>query len=236
MINYDEYAGEKDLVQEFVNYINHYPLTLSNESVFLFIWGYELWMPIGGRHGTAGIPDLIGTDTKGRVWLIEAKHSLNSELRDDIWSVQIQGYRRALATLPSEDIILQSQRYLTNQSDKVSRPHFVSDECDGLLRAFQDWLIFLGIENSTEKAEELFHKTIQSLKTENVINVVLADEFKKNVWESRPHGEFDCAYIKCSGRHNQFSTQTLTDFKSNTSIEIPKIQELEESWSYLQKK
>lgn len=232
MITYDQYAGEKHLVEEFMNHVQHKPFYFTDQApVFLFIWGYELWMPSGGRHGTAGIIDMLGTDSSGQTWLIEAKHSLNPELETGLWQAQISNYIEVLSALPSEEIILQSHRYLTGNSKSMKKPEFVTDHCSSLLEAFEQWQKSLNTQNFKKIALQLFRKTFSDIKAKNVFCTILADEFRSDIWEKRPIHDYHCGYIYCNGVKERFNVQVNTDMGPVSLGEVIKIEEIENSWA-----
>jgi hypothetical protein len=232
VITYDQYAGEKHLVEEFMNYVQHKPFYFTDQTpVFLFIWGYELWMPNGGRHGTAGIIDMLGTDSIGQTWLIEAKHSLNPELETGLWQAQILNYIEVLSTLPLEEIVLQSHRYLTGNSQSMKMPEFITDNCSGLLEAYEQWQKSLNVQNYKETALQLFRKTFNNIKAKNIFCTVLADEFRSDIWENRPIHNFHCGYISCNGVKEQFNVQVNTDMGPISLGEVIKLEGIENSWT-----
>lgn len=54
MIAYDEYAGEKHLVEEFISFSRKKPIKIHGEERRFFVWGYEIWLPEGGKNKGPG--------------------------------------------------------------------------------------------------------------------------------------------------------------------------------------
>lgn len=220
MIVLDDYAGEKHLVQEFIEYTLKKPIEICNRPVNFFIWGYEIWLPEGGRYSGPGRLDLLATDDNGRVWLIEAKHSLNPELGAAVWNSQILNYRKTLSQLKSNQIVLWSCRYLTGKCFGSKRPRIISQSCDSLLKAFEEWLKYLGRENFREEAYHLYNKSLNDLKNEDVVSAVLSDVYKDEVWKERPADGKDYAYFISSGRGDNVKIRVLLDSNNKTKGEL----------------
>lgn len=234
MISYDTYPGEKHLVGEFMDFANNSTLQVGTQQVSLFIWGYELWMPFGGRHGQSGIVDLLATDSNGNVWLIEAKHSLNTaELEPGLWEAQVLKYANALSEMKPEELVLQSKRYLTGNSTSRTRPQFVPEQCNGLLEAFQSWLRHLGVFDCEDRARCLLQQTFTNIKHQNVICSVLSDKYDVKVWEARPITR-PCAYIRCKGLGKGFMAEVIIEnYKDSFENIAMHNRNLEESWLQL---
>ncbi|MFY0544978.1 hypothetical protein [Brevibacillus sp. H7] len=208
MIILDEYAGERHLVYEFVNHVHRQPLVVNDQPIHLFIWGYELWMPEGGKQGGAGIIDLMATDDQGRTWLIEAKHSLNFELRPEIWEYQVLNYRKTLPFLPVEKILLKTHKYLTGTPAEITPP-FLQGGCESLLDAFIKWQARLGVDEHEQRAHQLYERTLNNVRQERVISTILADVFRQEVWEARPTDGHAYAYLVSTGVGNDYKAELL---------------------------
>jgi hypothetical protein len=157
--------------------------------------------------------DLLATDDNGRVWLIEAKHSLNPELRADVWEAQVLNYRKTLTQLNPDQIVLWSCRYLTGKCFGSEPPRFISQNCDSLLKAFEEWLEYLGRENIREEAYQLYNKSLNDIKKGDVVSAVLTDVYKEEVWAGKPSDGKEYAYFVSSGTGENIKIQVLHDFK-----------------------
>ena len=230
------YAGEKDLVSQFIKYSASNPIHVGNKDLPILIWGYEIWVMEGGRYGHSGRIDLLGTDIEGNVWLIEAKEGENPELRSDIWESQVLPYRTGLMQTSPEMIILRSERYLTGHSVDMLPPSFISENCDNLLDIFICWLKHLDYAGSIDKANELYSSTFGQLMSGEIILVVLSDWFCPSIWESRPK-DYPTAYNTCSGVDNQFTTNIYLDGHTNLTVVPPISPEYsKEAWNELRAK
>ncbi|QRG67209.1 hypothetical protein [Brevibacillus choshinensis] len=203
-----EYANENHLVTEFIQYTLQNKLVLaSGKECALFVWGYEFWLPEGGKRGYTGAIDLLATDDRGNVWLIEAKQSGNPELSSHIWENQIMNYRRALGRRTQEEISLKTRRFLLNKgAGGLSHP-YISDGCDSLLDAFRNWAVYQG--EGAEFGNQLYNLTLKQIYEETVICAVMADEFRKEVWEGRPIDEKPYGYIVVEGTGEAFHATAI---------------------------
>lgn len=190
------YPNERQLVNAFMEYTFSNPIALNNgETRKLFIWGNEIWLPDGKSRNRSGILDVIGTDEKGDVWLIEAKLCSNPELNENIWREQLDPYRLSLSKRSEDEIVMGARRYLIKANANSVFPPFINDSVEGLYDGFKQWCAHWGF--SEEKAKWLYDGTIQNIMKGNVVACVLADVLDEQVWEKREstftHGSF--AYI-----------------------------------------
>lgn len=205
-----EYASEEHLVDEFVLYTQRNRISINGlPPMYLFVWGHELWIPEGGKSGYTGSIDLVATDEKGRVWLIEAKQSGNPELCKDIWYSQILNYRKALSNYSPEYISLKTRNFLLNRGSKKLVPGFIAENCDSMLKAFERWAESIGKNN--DFALRIYNSTMNAIHSETMISTVLADVLKEEVWEGRPEDEKPYAYIVVNGTGHDFEARILFD-------------------------
>jgi hypothetical protein len=81
-----DYANEMEMVHQFIRYTHRHRVQISPQrSLHFLVWGYEFWMPEGGRDGGSGSIDLLATDDEGHAWLIEAKREDNPELNPNLF-------------------------------------------------------------------------------------------------------------------------------------------------------
>jgi hypothetical protein len=227
-----EYANEQHLVNEFIKYTHRNKLRISEtEEVWLFIWGHEVWLPEGGKQGFNGSIDIIGTDEKGNVWLIEAKQSLNPELCEGIWENQILNYRRGLSRRTHDEISMKSRRYLLNNGKNQTAPVFIDNQCNSLFDAFNSWANHMG--KNKEFALNIYNKTIQAIKNENIICTVIADVFRSYVWDKRPHDDKSYAYLTISGVELSSHTEVVIDLKTNGAINTSDYYSSAKDWSLI---
>lgn len=184
----------------------------------------------GGRHGHSGRIDILATDVKGNVWLIEAKEGCNSELRADLWESQVLPYRDGLRQTSSEDIILRSERYLKGDCRDMAPPDFIPENCNSLLDVFTYWVKHLRMDPCEDKAKNLYNRTFSQMADGDVILTVLSDVICPEVWDNRPN-DLPSAFIKCSGSNDQFAVEVLLDGhpKLGSSIRVPEVS----AWSQL---
>ncbi|GAA4713906.1 hypothetical protein [Brevibacillus fulvus] len=203
-----EYANEQHLVTEFIRYTHKRKLCLaSGQALSLFVWGHELWLPEGGKKGYTGAIDLLATDETGNVWLIEAKQSANPELSPLIWENQIVNYRRGLARRTPEEVSLKTRRFLLNKGELGLAHPFLSPDCDSLLEAFCSWADHQGMDRAM--GSWLYNQTMKQIANETVISAVMADTFRKDVWEGRPADDKPYGYIVVEGRAEQFQATAV---------------------------
>ncbi|MGO0060138.1 hypothetical protein ACTID9_09045 [Brevibacillus fluminis] len=203
-----EYVNENHMVTEFVRYTYQNKLILgSGHKHALFVWGHEFWIPEGGKNGYTGAIDLLATDECGNVWLIEAKQSCNPELSGTIWENQIMGYRRALSRRTQEEISLKARRFLLNKGGSGFSHPYRSHECDSLLEAFRNWAVYQGKEAAF--GNKLYHQSMQHIREEAFICAVMADTFRKDVWEGRPSDEKQYGYIVVEGTEASFQATAV---------------------------
>jgi hypothetical protein len=205
-----EYANEKHIVEEFIEHTRREKIIINNrEKVFFFVWGYELWLPEGGKAGYSGSIDLIATDEQGRVWLIEAKQSGNPELNSQIWLKQILNYRRALARRTHEEISMKTRRFLLNNGATHIHVNNTNGDYQSLFDAFIHWAEYIGKNESF--ARNIYNKTIQSIKDENVVSSVMADTFRNEVWQNKPQDNKPYAYIVSKGTGKELQLTVLLE-------------------------
>jgi len=207
----NEYANEEHIVHELIRYTHNNKLHLpSGSSLHFFVWGYEFWLPEGGKSGYTGSIDLIATDNNGNVWLVEAKQSANPELNANIWENQILKYRWALSRRSHDEISMKSRRFLLNGGKATGIvPPFIHKDCHSLFQAFVNWSKYLGKDK--DFARQIYNSTINNIKNETVISTVLADVFRRDVWESRPRDNKPYAYIISKGTGSQYKIQVVFD-------------------------
>lgn len=204
------YANEKHLVEEFMKFTNNNRIILpNNESVHLFIWGYELWLSEGGKSGGSGRIDLIGTDDTGNVWLIEAKTSDNFELKPSIWGKQVLNYREALSSCKDTEISLKTSKYLLGDRNSVIVPSFIDRNCESLFDAFCNWTNFIGKDNT--KATELYIKTILNIQHEQVISTILSDIYIEEIMKQKPDDGNSYGYFIINGVEDECKVEVFLD-------------------------
>lgn len=187
-----DYINEKEFVYRFIAATMTNKMNINGHQHSLFVWGAEIWLPEGGRDGFSGSLDLIGTDDLGQVWLVEAKLRANPELCPAIWEKQLLPYRYGLAQLHSDTINRRSRRYLISQGSVKAELHD-SQDYQHLYDAFVVWSKEMKLGHKS--AGELYNKTMQAIKDENIVCAVLADVPSKDVWEARPKDGKAYAYI-----------------------------------------
>ncbi|MFZ2463141.1 MAG: hypothetical protein WAW77_05855 [Caldibacillus thermoamylovorans] len=207
------YPNERQLVNAFIEYTFYNPIPLTNgETRKLFIWGNEIWLPDGKSRNRSGILDVIGTDEKGDVWLIEAKLCSNPELNENIWREQLDPYRLSLSKRSEDEIVMGARRYLIKANADSVFPPFIDDSVEGLYDGFKQWCVHWGF--TEEKAKWLYDCTIQNIMKGSVIACVLADVFDEQVWEKRvstfAYGGFGCIAFQ------PFGIIALLDYKKQT--------------------
>lgn len=230
-----EFASEKHLVDEFIKYTHSNKLNLSyGKQVHLFVWGYEMWLPEGGKLGYNGSIDLIGTDELGNVWLIEAKQSANPELNKAIWNNQILNYRKALSRRTHDEISLKSRRYLLRLGNSDTVPNYIGEECNSLYDAFCDWARFLGKEE--QDAILLYNQTLEKINKEEVISVVLADVYRQNIYNHKPKDDKSYAYIVIKGTEINCEVEVIQDINfSAETLDYNGYEKMVKKWAELTK-
>lgn len=203
-----DYINEQALVRRFIEYSTNNFIRVNGEERCWFVWGAEIWLPEGGRDGFSGSLDLIATDETGLVWLVEAKLRTNPELVPAIWQKQVLPYRYGLARLNPDIINRRSRRFLVNQGAIKITPK-ESEDYRQLYDAFAAWSKSKGLGDNI--ARELYNKTIQALRDENIICAVLADIPNKEVWEARPHDGKAYAYIYAQGTEMGLEADVVLD-------------------------
>lgn len=218
-ITYGEYGGERDMVLDFVRFSWDNPVRI-NETMNrrIFFWGYELWLAPGNTIDDRGAVDLIGTDEAGTVWLVEAKLHSNPELSPDVWHRQVLRYRRALADMKPEDVVMQSRRYLQGNSLNAVAPHFLANGCHSLQESFVQWCNYMGMPAYEKAGRRLCAETLNRIASEQVTGSVLADVARKDVWNGRPADGRDYAYITLSGTGNRFGVHVLLENRSTPTM------------------
>lgn len=136
-----QYALEREFVNKFIDFTIEHPLLINEEERKLFIWGHEISLPDGKGNYNTGKLDLIGTDEKGEVWLIEAKLNSNSEWNSTIWKNQIEMYANSLQKRTEQEIVLSTKRYLEKKSANAVFPPFLNGT-SSLSEAFCQWTSF----------------------------------------------------------------------------------------------
>ena len=114
------------------------------------------------------------------------------------------------------------------------RPRIISQSCDSLLKAFEEWLKYLGRENFREEAYHLYNKSLNDLKNEDVVSAVLSDVYKDEVWKERPADGKDYAYFISSGRGDNVKIRVLLDSNNKTKGELSE-NIIPKTWAYLMK-
>lgn len=228
-----EYANEEHLVHEFIKYTFNHKVDISEKKSAFLVWGYELWLPEGGKNGYSGSIDLIATDEHGNVWLLEAKQSANPELSPAIWDNQILNYRRGLALLPHKIISMRSRRFLMNAGGFTSVPMFINENCNSLFHAFVNWSQHLG--KDMEYARNVYNSTIQHIQDQTVISTVLADVLRQDVWENRPKDCKSYGYIVTQGTGDQFSARGIIDIPGENRAVVSDHSSTVRDWAELSK-
>ncbi|MCX7780013.1 MAG: hypothetical protein N2491_03730 [Negativicutes bacterium] len=212
-----DYINEKEFVRKFINETMNQKISFNGESHHWLVWGAEIWLPEGGRDGFSGSLDLIATDDTGKVWLVEAKLRTNPELCPAIWQKQILPYRYGLAQLTPDTINRRSRRYLINQGAIKVAVH-ESQDYRHLYDAFIVWSKDKGFSDNT--ARELYNKTMQAIRDENIVCAVLADIPSMEVWEARPSDGKAYAYIFANVTTSGFETNVVYDPGSGGNIAV----------------
>lgn len=227
-----EYANENHLVTEFIQYTQQNKLVLaSGKTCALFVWGYEFWLPEGGKKGYTGAIDLLATDEHGNAWLIEAKQSANPELSSLIWENQIMKYRRALSRRTQEEISLKTRRFLLAKGGSGMDHPYISDGCDSLLDAFRDWAVYQGKEAAY--GNQLYNRTMKQIHEEAVICTVMADTFRKDVWEGMPMDGKPYGYIVVEGTGEAFRATAVVNTDTVDKADNPDYVSRAKSWTEL---
>lgn len=213
-----EYANEGHIVKEFIQYTLNKPVSISpDQTIRFFVWGFELWLPEGGKQGYSGSIDLIASDELGNVWLIEAKQSANPELNPELWRNQILNYRWALARRSHNEISMKSRRFLLGNGSIDLIPNELGFS-NSLFDAFKKWS--LKLHKDIEFAKKIYNRTIQAIKEEKVISTVMADVYIDGVWNNRPRDKRPYAYIVTKGIGADFKTHVILDTGDNVYLLI----------------
>ena len=213
-----EYANEQHIVHEFAKFTHTNKVKLPDGKEFwFFIWGYEVWLPEGGKQGFNGSIDLLASDESGNVWLIEAKQSANPELSSSIWDHQIIKYRGALSRRSHEEISMKTRRFLLRRGTTNLAPSFLNQECVSLFNAFEKWSKHIGRDSNF--ARQIYNQSLWNIKKEKVISTVMADVFRKDVWDGRPKDNKPYAYLVTRGTGENFEVRVISETRSpNTYI------------------
>ncbi|WKA50199.1 hypothetical protein QWY22_15010 [Planococcus liqunii] len=179
-----EYAIERELVNRFIEYTFTHPLNIEGEERRLFIWGHEILLLDGKGDYKAGILDLLATDEKGEVWLIEAKLCNNKEWTPAIWKSQVGPYAKSLMKRTEQEIALGARRYIVKESAGAVFPQFLPTDTSSLVEAFCHWAVFLGQDRA--KGMDLYESTIRKIKSGEFIQCILSDHFNEEIWGNRP--------------------------------------------------
>lgn len=191
MMIVNEYAIESQFVNEFIEFTFNHPLVIKGDERTLFIWGHEVLLPDGKGNYNSGILDLIGTDDKGEVWLIEAKLNNNKEWNSGIWQNQIGLYAESLKKRTEQEIVLGARRYIVKASAGTVFPPFISNGTSSLSEAFCQWASSINKDGIL-----LYETTMQKIKSGEIIQCVLSNEPGIEIWQNRPSDDvYARAYI-----------------------------------------
>lgn len=182
-----DYALEKELVNEFIEYTFHHPLETNGEKRNIFIWGHEILLQDGKGEHNSGKLDLLGTDDTGEVWLIEAKLNSNKEWTSEIWNKQIGMYAKSLQKRTEQEIVLGAKRYIRKESIGVPFSPFIPDDIESLADAFCQWA--LQIRKNNDDGKLLYETTLRKIKNGELIHCVLSNEVGVEIWRNRPEDD-----------------------------------------------
>lgn len=189
-----EYVIEREFVNKFIQFTFDNPLVINGIERRLFIWGHEILLPDGKGDYNSGILDLIGTDERGEVWLIEAKLNSNKEWNSNIWENQLGLYAKSLRKRSEQEIVLGARRYIVKESAGTLFPPFILDGTNSLSDAFCQWASSL--TKDKKEGLTLYETTMRKIMNGEIIQCVLSNEPGQGIWENRPKGDSTArAYI-----------------------------------------
>jgi hypothetical protein len=115
----------------------------SDNGLHVFVWGHEVDLHDAGRRGGDGSADLITTDEKGMVWLIEAKFSQTSERGDFVWGNQLLRYKQAIQCMEWQDILAYAKNFL-RWNEKIKPCFEIPSSVETFTHVLEMWQARIG--------------------------------------------------------------------------------------------
>lgn len=134
------FANEADFHQRIIENPDAFPDRFrGTPGAKTLFWAHELTLHDAGRGGGNGSADLLTVDCTGMVWLIEVKFNFSQESGVRVWKDQLTRYRKALMTMPWQEIVRYTHRFLTG-FEKTKPQLLLRPDARSLEECIVDWL------------------------------------------------------------------------------------------------